>query len=68
MHNYVRAIFFTFFQTCFFSKQCENYPFNYFLCFHITIIISITLNSNFTKERKMYEHVWTYFIYNYICL
>ena len=50
----------------FFLKQCENYPFNYFLCFHITIIISITLKSNCTKERRMYEHVWTYFIYNYM--
>jgi len=31
-----------------------------FLCFHITIIISIKLKSNFTKERRMYEHVWTH--------
>jgi len=22
--------------------------------------------SNFTKERKIYEHVWTYFVYHYI--
>jgi len=21
---------------------------------------------NFTKERRIYEHVWTYFVYNYI--
>ena len=29
----------------------------------MTIIISIILKSNFTKERRMYEHVRTYFIY-----
>jgi len=39
---------------------------NYFLCFHITIIVSITLKSNFTKEKRIYGHIWTYFIYNYI--
>jgi len=21
---------------------------------------------NFTKERRIYEHIWTYFVYNYI--
>jgi len=39
--------------------------------FHITVIISITLKSNFTKERRMYEHVWTYIIihvYEYLCM
>jgi len=25
-------------------------------------------NSNFTKERRIYEHIWTYFVYNYIYL
>jgi len=30
--------------------------------------ISITLKNKFAKERKIYEHVWTYFIYNYVCL
>jgi len=48
--------------------KSENYLVNYFECFHITIIISITLKSKFTKEKRMYEHVWTYFIYNYTCL
>jgi len=50
----------------------KNYAFNYFLCFHIiisiiSIIISIILKNNFTKERGMYEHEWTYFIYDYLC-
>jgi len=31
-----------------------------------TIIISITLKNNFTKERGMYNE--TYFIYYYTCL
>jgi len=57
--------FFTFFQTCFFSKQCKNYSFNYFLCFHVTvisIIISITLKSNFTKEKRIYKHGYISYI------
>jgi len=24
-------------------------------------------NSNFTKERRIYKHIWTYFVYNYVC-
>jgi len=68
MHNYVWAIFFTFFQTCFFLKQCENYLYNYFLCFHITIIISITLKSNFTKKEGYMTYMDKYFMYNYTCL
>ena len=43
--------------------------FQLFLCFHIIviiIIISITLKNNFTKERGMYEHIRTYFIYKYL--
>jgi len=68
MHN-VMSHFFTFFQNCFFSKtnNAKIIPLIIFLCFHI-IIISITLKNNFTKERRMYEHVWTYFIHNYTCL
>jgi len=35
--------------------------------FHYNLInILAVLCSNFTKERKLYEHVWTYFVYNYI--
>ena len=49
--------FYIFSNLFFLNKQCENYPFN-FLCFHITIIIFITLKSNFTKKR-MYGHVCT---------
>jgi len=26
------------------------------------------LCSNFTKERRTYEHAWTYFVYNYISM
>jgi len=46
-----------------------------FNVFHIIIIsitlykiitLKITLKSNFIKERRMYEHVWTYFIQNYV--
>ena len=33
-----------------------------FLCFHIIIIIFVILKSNFTKEKRIYEYVWTYFI------
>jgi len=74
MHNCIWAIFFTFFQICFFSKtnnESEN-PFNYFWSFYI-IIICITLNSNFIKERWMYIicmdilHIWLY-IYKYLCM
>jgi len=34
------------------------------------LIISIFFvpNSNFTKERRIYEHIPTYLVYNYICL
>ena len=32
---------------------------------HITII-SISLKSNFIK-RRMYEYVWIYIVYDYIC-
>jgi len=31
-------------------------------------IIFFVSNSNFTKKRRIYEHIWTYFVYNYICL
>jgi len=34
--------------------------------FHYDLIILAVLCSNFTKERRKYEHVWTYFVYNYI--
>ena len=63
MHNYVINRFFYIFPNLFFYKINNE---NYFLCFYITIIF-ITLKSNFTKERRMYEYVWTYFIYNYTC-
>jgi len=56
---------FTYFQTFFLKQTMRKLS---FLCFHITIIISIKLKSNFTKERRMYEYVWTHFIYNYIYL
>jgi len=43
-------------------KQPKQKLFLQFLCFHIIIIISITisiiLKSNFTKDRRMYEHVY----------
>jgi len=26
------------------------------------------IKHNLTKERRIYKHVWTYFVYNYICL
>jgi len=29
-------------------------------------MLNIVLCSNFTKERRIYEHVWTYFVYNYM--
>jgi len=29
-------------------------------------LILAVLCSHFTKERRLYEHVWTYFVYNYI--
>jgi len=35
---------------------------------HYIIIIIFVSNSNFTKERRIYEHICTYFVYNYICL
>ena len=45
MHNYalIKQFFLHFSKLVFFyNKQCKNYPFNYFLCFHIiTIIIFI---------------------------
>jgi len=47
------------------TNNAKIIPLIIFLCFHITIIISITLKSNFTKKERMYKHVWTYFIYNY---
>jgi len=40
--------------------------FNYFLCFFI-IIFTVTI-SNFTKERRIYEHILYIIIYVYICL
>jgi len=49
------------------ANNAKNNLFNYFYIF-ITIIISIILKSNFTKEKEMYKHIWTYFKYNYTCL
>ena len=56
-----------FFQLFFFLKRTMQklIPFNYFLYFHITVIISITPKNNFTKERGIYEHAWIYFIHDY---
>jgi len=39
--------------------------------FHHDLIMPNTgcavLCNNFTKEKRIYEHTWTYFIYNYWC-
>jgi len=49
----------------------KNYSFNYFLCFHIAVVISITLKSNFTKECiNIYGHI-SYMIihvHEYLCI
>jgi len=34
--------------------------------FYYDLIILAVLCSNFIKERRIYKHVWTYFVYNYI--
>jgi len=34
--------------------------------FHYDLIMSNTVCCNFTKEERIYEHVWTYFVNNYI--
>jgi len=62
---------FFYFLNLIFCNRASNakiiyYPFNYFLCFFI--IICFVSNNNFTKERRIYEHLWTYFLYNYIRL
>jgi len=60
--------FFLYFSKLVFFFKTNNakiIPLIIFLCFYVIIIISITLKSNFTKERGMHEHVWAYFIYNY---
>jgi len=36
------------------KKQCKNYPFTLFLCFHYYIIIFLVPNSNFTKQKGIY--------------
>ena len=40
--------------------------------FHSTIIISVTLKSNFTKEKEMYEHICISYtiihVYKYLCM
>jgi len=38
-----------------------------FYYFPIIINIFLVSSSNFTKKR-IYEHIWIYFIYKYICL
>jgi len=43
--------FFLHFPNLFFLKQTMH-SFNYFLCFHITIIISITLKNDLIYKRK----------------
>jgi len=48
--------FFLFFKLNFLWKKCKNYPFNYFLCFFIIIIIIFLSNSNF-NEWRLYEHI-----------
>jgi len=67
MYNYIIYKQFLHFSkfVFFLNKQCENYSFNYFLCFHITI----TLKSNFTKERRMntYGHIIIH-VYEYLCV
>jgi len=35
---------------------------------HYYYFFSCIKQCNFTKERKIYEHIWTYFVYNYIRL
>jgi len=51
----------------FFLSNAKIIPLIIFYVFTL-LLLFLTLNSNFTKERKMYKHVWTYFIYNYTCL
>jgi len=36
--------------------------------FSLLLLFFFLSNSNFTKERRIYEHIWTYFVYNYIYL
>jgi len=31
-------------------------------------MIFLVSNTNFIKRRRIYEHIWTYFVYNYIFL
>jgi len=61
MHN-IMSKFVSIFPNSFFSKtnNAEIILLIIFCVFHIIIIISITLKSNFTKERRMYEHNYIY--------
>jgi len=51
----------------------QKYPFKYFLCFLITIIIFLVSNSNFTKKEEymnmdIYEYILYIIMYVYIYL
>jgi len=63
MHNCVQVIFLHFSKLVFFPKRImQNYSFNFLNIF--ALLLLFLLKSNFTKEKGMYEQVWTYFIYD----
>jgi len=57
MHNL--SNFFYIFPNLFFFPETNNAKINPLVIFNVfnTIIISVTLKSNFTKEKEMYEHI-----------
>jgi len=69
-HPYLhKSNFFLFLKTWLFVKK--NYAKIIFLIFFFLIIIIIFFlvsNSNFTKERRIDEHIWTHFVHKYIYL
>jgi len=59
--------FFKIFQNLFFSKASNEkiIPLIYFLCFHITIIISIILKKVILQKKGCINICMDIFIYNY---
>ena len=65
MHNYIWAIFFYNFPNLFFFSKTNNAKIILLIIFYVftLLLLSLLLKSNFTKERRMYEHIWTYISY-----
>jgi len=43
-----------FFLILFFVKECENYPFNYFLCSYYIIFM---VSNIFTRQKNIYKYI-----------